>query len=144
MFLILLQFRFASTRDRLLMLIGTLAACAHGASMPVMVIVFGDMSDAFIYDEMWRNIAEIMAANITAMCPILMKNCTTPPPCTLKCDWCVNITSDYIAENPSNVTYVIILSWLSYWYVVCNLTSDESSLLQRLLVYTRFEKWQPT
>lgn len=50
------------------MFIGTVAACAHGAAMPVMMIVFGDMSDLFIYNAQWEYITNTVANNISNMC----------------------------------------------------------------------------
>ncbi|KAK1172557.1 hypothetical protein AOXY_G5169 [Acipenser oxyrinchus oxyrinchus] len=45
------MFRYADSLDILLMVMGTLMAVAHGAAMPAMVIVFGDMTDSFVSDS---------------------------------------------------------------------------------------------
>ena len=42
-----LQFRYATSLDVLLMLIGTIAGLAHGVSLPLIILVFGDMMNAF-------------------------------------------------------------------------------------------------
>lgn len=42
------MFRFASPVDLLLMLIGSLAGLAHGAALPLVLVFFGDVVDAFI------------------------------------------------------------------------------------------------
>lgn len=42
------QFRFATGKDYLLILVGTISAIVHGASLPVMFIFFGDMTDSFV------------------------------------------------------------------------------------------------
>lgn len=42
-----LQFRYAGWLDRLYMLVGTLAAIIHGVALPLMMLVFGDMTDTF-------------------------------------------------------------------------------------------------
>uniref|UniRef100_A0A8C5WKG4 ATP binding cassette subfamily B member 4 n=1 Tax=Leptobrachium leishanense TaxID=445787 RepID=A0A8C5WKG4_9ANUR len=42
------MFRYSSITDRLLMLVGTIAALAHGAALPLMMLVFGDMTDSFV------------------------------------------------------------------------------------------------
>ncbi|XP_073438022.1 ATP-dependent translocase ABCB1 [Dendrobates tinctorius] len=42
------MFRYSGGVDRLLMLVGTLAAMAHGAGLPLMMLVFGDMTDSFV------------------------------------------------------------------------------------------------
>ncbi|XP_054241150.1 ATP-dependent translocase ABCB1 isoform X2 [Indicator indicator] len=42
------MFRYSSWSDRLLMLLGTLLAVAHGSSLPITMIIFGDMTDSFV------------------------------------------------------------------------------------------------
>ncbi|KAM9304344.1 ATP-dependent translocase ABCB1-like [Morus bassanus] len=41
-------FRYSNWLDKLLMIIGTLMAIAHGSSLPVAMIIFGDMTDSFV------------------------------------------------------------------------------------------------
>ncbi|XP_052575723.1 ATP-dependent translocase ABCB1 isoform X2 [Peromyscus californicus insignis] len=41
------MFRYASWLDKLYMLVGTLAAIIHGIALPLMMLVFGDMTDSF-------------------------------------------------------------------------------------------------
>uniref|UniRef100_H2ZR91 Bile salt export pump n=1 Tax=Ciona savignyi TaxID=51511 RepID=H2ZR91_CIOSA len=43
------QFRYADNLDYLLLFIGTISAAVHGASLPVMFIFFGDMTNTFIF-----------------------------------------------------------------------------------------------
>uniref|UniRef100_A0A669R667 ATP binding cassette subfamily B member 4 n=1 Tax=Phasianus colchicus TaxID=9054 RepID=A0A669R667_PHACC len=45
------QFRYSDRQDKLLMALGTTMAVLHGASLPLMMIVFGDMTDSFIASE---------------------------------------------------------------------------------------------
>ena len=42
------QFKYSTCIDKLLMLLGSLFATAHGAALPAMIIVFGDMTDLFV------------------------------------------------------------------------------------------------
>ncbi|NXX42987.1 MDR1 protein, partial [Tricholaema leucomelas] len=42
------QFRYASWTDTLLMVLGTLLAVVHGSSLPIAMIIFGDMTDSFV------------------------------------------------------------------------------------------------
>ncbi|XP_044151513.1 ATP-dependent translocase ABCB1 [Bufo gargarizans] len=42
------MFRYSGGVDKLLMLVGTIAAMAHGASLPLMMLVFGEMTDSFV------------------------------------------------------------------------------------------------
>ncbi|KAM4874400.1 ATP-dependent translocase ABCB1 isoform 1-T1 [Thomomys bottae] len=41
------MFRYADWLDRLYMVLGTLAAVLHGAAIPLMILVFGEMTDSF-------------------------------------------------------------------------------------------------
>ncbi|CAD5117246.1 DgyrCDS6041 [Dimorphilus gyrociliatus] len=41
-------FRFADSKDKVCMILGTLAGCAHGSALPLMILVFGNMTDLFI------------------------------------------------------------------------------------------------
>ncbi|GCC21007.1 hypothetical protein chiPu_0000170 [Chiloscyllium punctatum] len=50
-------FRFASCADKLLMVLGSVAALIHGAGMPLMVIVFGQMTDSFVHHEIAQNLS---------------------------------------------------------------------------------------
>ncbi|XP_028607313.2 ATP-dependent translocase ABCB1 isoform X1 [Podarcis muralis] len=42
------MFRYADCLDKLLMILGTVMSALHGASLPLMMIVFGDMTDSFV------------------------------------------------------------------------------------------------
>ncbi|OXB84706.1 UNVERIFIED_CONTAM: hypothetical protein H355_001183 [Colinus virginianus] len=44
-------FRYSDWQDKFLMALGTTMAVFHGASLPLMMIVFGDMTDTFISSE---------------------------------------------------------------------------------------------
>uniref|UniRef100_A0A286ZNX9 ATP binding cassette subfamily B member 4 n=1 Tax=Sus scrofa TaxID=9823 RepID=A0A286ZNX9_PIG len=44
----LTQFRYSDWQDKLFMSLGTIMAIAHGAGLPLMMIVFGEMTDRFI------------------------------------------------------------------------------------------------
>jgi len=48
MFVVGLQFRYATCPEVLLMLIGLLCAAAHGVALPLMCVVFGQMTDSFV------------------------------------------------------------------------------------------------
>ncbi|NWU88536.1 MDR1 protein, partial [Upupa epops] len=41
-------FRYSSWSDKLLMILGTLLAIAHGSSLPIAMAIFGDMTDSFV------------------------------------------------------------------------------------------------
>ncbi|OPJ81788.1 hypothetical protein AV530_014340 [Patagioenas fasciata monilis] len=41
-------FRYSNCLDKLLMIVGSLLAIAHGSSLPIMMIIFGDMTDSFV------------------------------------------------------------------------------------------------
>uniref|UniRef100_A0A4W4E7J3 ABC-type xenobiotic transporter n=1 Tax=Electrophorus electricus TaxID=8005 RepID=A0A4W4E7J3_ELEEL len=48
---VLRQFRYADGGDLVLMFFGTIMAMANGAVLPAMVIVFGDMTNSFVNEE---------------------------------------------------------------------------------------------
>uniref|UniRef100_A0A8C4ZX91 Bile salt export pump n=1 Tax=Gadus morhua TaxID=8049 RepID=A0A8C4ZX91_GADMO len=53
-------FRFASKRDVLMMVVGTLCAVLHGSAQPLMLLVFGMLTDTFIdYDIELNEILDI-------------------------------------------------------------------------------------
>ncbi|XP_059113267.1 phosphatidylcholine translocator ABCB4-like [Peromyscus eremicus] len=41
-------FRYSDWQDKLFMLLGTVMAIAHGSGLPLMMIVFGEMTDKFV------------------------------------------------------------------------------------------------
>ncbi|XP_015708894.1 phosphatidylcholine translocator ABCB4-like isoform X5 [Coturnix japonica] len=58
-------FRYSDRQDKLLMVLGTTMAVLHGASLPLMMIVFGDMTDTFIASENITYPANFSLLNIT-------------------------------------------------------------------------------
>ena len=46
------QFRFASRSDLALISTGILAAFLGGCSMPIMIVLFGDLANAFVSNEL--------------------------------------------------------------------------------------------
>ncbi|XP_031795810.1 ATP-dependent translocase ABCB1-like [Sarcophilus harrisii] len=52
------MFRYSNWLDRLYMVLGTAAAIIHGAGVPLMMLVFGEMTDSF---------ADMGNQNISAM-----------------------------------------------------------------------------
>lgn len=66
----------------MLMVVGTICACAIGAAGPLMMIVFGSMSDIFIDNAYYENVLNSIKDNITATCdasniPCPLLNVTT-------------------------------------------------------------------
>lgn len=59
----LCQFRYADNVDIFLMLLGTIMSMVNGAVLPLMIIVFGGMTDSFVDDTVSEN----------------LKNTTLPP-----------------------------------------------------------------
>ncbi|XP_052474921.1 ATP-dependent translocase ABCB1-like isoform X2 [Carassius gibelio] len=58
-------FRYATCLEVLLMLIGLLCAAAHGVAMPLMVVVFGQMTDGFVLSGQKGNLTGIFNSNFT-------------------------------------------------------------------------------
>lgn len=56
------------------MVFGTLAACAHGSALPLMILVFGNMTDLFIKNYVSNNATiTINATNTTGQNENLVK-----------------------------------------------------------------------
>lgn len=64
------QFRYASKRDILFMILGTICASIHGTAFPLMIVVFGEMVDLFVNSGLFEYAVEQMVtlgilANLT-------------------------------------------------------------------------------
>lgn len=55
--LFLLQFRYATLLDWLLMLGGSILAVCHGVALPLLMLVFGDLTNAFINRDISQQLA---------------------------------------------------------------------------------------
>jgi hypothetical protein len=51
-----LQFRYATGCEVLLMIIGLLCAALHGIALPLMCVVFGQMTDSFVQSGQQLNL----------------------------------------------------------------------------------------
>ncbi|XP_060086046.1 ATP-dependent translocase ABCB1-like [Ylistrum balloti] len=60
-------FKFATCGDVLLMILGSLTACCHGAALPGMIIVFGDMIDLFVNSGLYSTAVDSIYAILVAM-----------------------------------------------------------------------------
>ena len=73
--LVLVQFKFAGALDWLLMLVGLLAAIAHGAVLPVSMLVFGQMVNLFVFHSISANITATVNGTLLnelpANCPLV-------------------------------------------------------------------------
>ncbi|XP_053914028.1 ATP-dependent translocase ABCB1 isoform X2 [Cuculus canorus] len=58
-------FRYSSWSDRLLMILGTLLAIVHGSSLPITMIIFGDMTDSFVSSGTTNDTGDMPAANMS-------------------------------------------------------------------------------
>ncbi|KAF7245881.1 Multidrug resistance protein 1, partial [Varanus komodoensis] len=80
-------FRYSDCLDKLLMALGMLLAALHGASLPLMMIVFGDMTDSFVGSGISQpdNVSQItlsLQENMTRLTPMLLllmllRHCTS-------------------------------------------------------------------
>lgn len=48
----LLQFQFATWKDNVMMVVGSVCALIHGAASPLMLLVYGMMTDTFVAYEL--------------------------------------------------------------------------------------------
>lgn len=51
----LLQFKYGTCFDYFLMFVGSFCAICHGAALPSMIIVFGDMTNTFVNSGIYYN-----------------------------------------------------------------------------------------
>ncbi|XP_043923456.1 ATP-dependent translocase ABCB1 [Protopterus annectens] len=59
------MFRYADSQDIILMLFGTVMAVAHGAGLPLMIFVFGDMTDSFVNSGFPGQLPDNFTGNLT-------------------------------------------------------------------------------
>uniref|UniRef100_A0A8C1WMY6 ATP-binding cassette, sub-family B (MDR/TAP), member 5 n=1 Tax=Cyprinus carpio TaxID=7962 RepID=A0A8C1WMY6_CYPCA len=65
----LVSFRYATCLEVLLMLIGLLCAAAHGIALPLMCVVFGQMTDSFVLSNFTENFTFINSSTCLAGSP---------------------------------------------------------------------------
>lgn len=70
----LAMFRYSNWLDRLYILLGTMAAFIHGAGLPLMMLVFGDMTDSFANAGQSGNITSSNITNQSTNAPNLADN----------------------------------------------------------------------
>ncbi|XP_063777546.1 ATP-dependent translocase ABCB1-like [Pseudophryne corroboree] len=58
------MFRYSGGVDRLLMIVGTAAAMLHGAGLPLMMLVFGEMTDSFVSAGQNMSMEAMMNASV--------------------------------------------------------------------------------
>ncbi|KAK2096348.1 Multidrug resistance protein 1 [Saguinus oedipus] len=66
------KFRYSNWLDKLYMVVGTLSAIIHGASLPLMMLVFGEMTDTFAnagkLEDLYSNTTnEMEESNISSL-----------------------------------------------------------------------------
>nr|6FN1_A Chain A, Human-mouse chimeric ABCB1 (ABCBHM) [Homo sapiens] len=78
---VLTMFRYAGWLDRLYMLVGTLAAIIHGVALPLMMLIFGEMTDIFAnagnLEDLMSNITNRSDINDTGFFMNLEEDMTT-------------------------------------------------------------------
>ncbi|NWW55276.1 MDR1 protein, partial [Pedionomus torquatus] len=61
-------FRYADWVDVLLMVVGLIAAAANGTGLPLMIIIFGEMTNSFVQSGVKSNVSEEIPVN-SSSCP---------------------------------------------------------------------------
>ncbi|NWJ02935.1 MDR1 protein, partial [Crypturellus undulatus] len=110
-------FRYADWVDILLMVIGLIAAAANGTGLPLMIIVFGDMTNSFVLSGLQSNASES------------------------KCHFSYRIQSDYMAFLFSYLRFayyyvgigcaVLILSTIQVWTFLTAATRQSARIRQK-------------
>ncbi|XP_043920640.1 ATP-dependent translocase ABCB1-like [Protopterus annectens] len=58
-------FQFADGLDIFLMIVGFICALGHGIALPIMIIVFGEMTDAFVQSGTTANMSSVANSSVT-------------------------------------------------------------------------------
>ncbi|KFQ98266.1 Multidrug resistance protein 1, partial [Nipponia nippon] len=62
-------FRYADWLDVLLMIVGLMAAVANGTGLPLMIVVFGEMTNSFVLSGIKSNVSEGTSVNSSSSVP---------------------------------------------------------------------------
>uniref|UniRef100_A0A8C7PJ99 ATP-binding cassette sub-family B member 5 n=1 Tax=Oncorhynchus mykiss TaxID=8022 RepID=A0A8C7PJ99_ONCMY len=68
-----LQFRYATGCEVLLMIIGLLCAALHGIALPLMCVVFGQMTDSFVQSGQQLNLTDLESQSFNNIIIIVVK-----------------------------------------------------------------------
>ncbi|ELU10010.1 hypothetical protein CAPTEDRAFT_193302, partial [Capitella teleta] len=66
-------FRFASNRDKLLVILGSLGAILLGSARPILMLLFGAIVDMFIHDSKLEALLDTILPNVTVAYPNITK-----------------------------------------------------------------------
>ena len=61
------------------MFFGTLGALLLGASMPAMIVIFGEMSDSFVDDAIYKSVLDAVYPNISIYYNVSYNELLTDP-----------------------------------------------------------------
>jgi ABC-type multidrug transport system fused ATPase/permease subunit len=74
-------FRYATPLDRLLMAIGTITGILHGVSLPVLMLLFGELINFYIYQEQTSSVANCLNISASSCNEIFFSNTSFILPC---------------------------------------------------------------
>ncbi|CAI8032918.1 ATP-dependent translocase ABCB1 [Geodia barretti] len=74
-------FRYATPLDRLLMAIGTITGILHGISLPVLMLLFGELINFYIYQEQTSSVANCLDISASSCNDIFFSNTSFILPC---------------------------------------------------------------
>ena len=80
-FVFCFQFRYATPLDRLLMAIGTITGILHGISLPVLMLLFGELINFYIYQEQTSSVANCLDISASSCNDIFFSNTSFILPC---------------------------------------------------------------
>ena len=95
-----LQFRYSTRVDYVLMFFGTITGIGHGISLPLLMLVFGELINSFIYQEQTATVADCLQVDRVCNVPY-----TTSDPVILACadntntSFLVGFTLDQLVEE---------------------------------------------
>ncbi|XP_019364107.1 PREDICTED: multidrug resistance protein 1-like isoform X1 [Gavialis gangeticus] len=115
---ILELFYYADWLDIILMIVGLLAAIANGSGLPLMIIVFGEMTNSFVKSGMGRNISEVATLDSSACAPI--------PGVDIEAEM-TKFAYYYVAIGSA----VLILSTIQVWTFLTSATRQTARIRQK-------------
>ncbi|XP_014458531.1 ATP-dependent translocase ABCB1 isoform X1 [Alligator mississippiensis] len=115
---ILELFYYADWLDIILMIVGLIAAMANGSGLPLMIIVFGEMTNSFVLSGMGRNISDVAMLDSSTCAPI--------PDVDIEAEM-TKFAYYYVAIGSA----VLILSTIQVWTFLTSATRQTARIRQK-------------
>ena len=98
----IVQFRFATWMDWLVMGVGATAAVVHGITVPLLMVIFGETTDTFSNEYLSRKVARSLpntSSGGDVNCTEIYLACSAQPECQFVVDDSLCTTEDKLIDN---------------------------------------------